>query len=231
MKRHPLPLSKCLDPEDYTWLLPEKDLLEQHQATIGQHPHRLWEYCMALRAIAEWRDAQAQADGGEDRPLHIADVGGAGSRFAATLTERAATVSLIDPALTLSGLQGGITCFPVDLWQYAATYAHGAFDGVTALSVLEHVPDEEIRRFLRAARMVLRPGGLLFLTMDCWNCTGPDTAHFHWMRERIYNPDLIRALQQSLRELGFASFGKGDWSYPGSYVYDYSFASLAMVKR
>jgi len=232
MKRPLLPLSKCMDPAaDYPRLGPELELVDRHNAVEGQVEQRRWEYAMAHRAIAEWQATQSQADGWEDHPLRACDVGGAGSRFALTLTEVATTVDVVDPALTLRGPVQGISCFPTDLWQHGATQPHDQYDILTAISVLEHIPDAEIRRFLRAAKMLLRRGGLLFLTLDCWNAVGPDTAHFHWMRQRIYNPDLIRALQQTLRELGFLSFGKGDWAYSGDHLFgSYSFASLVMVR-
>jgi len=233
MKRPSIPLSKCMDlPRDYLLLAPELELVDKHHATEGQAEERRWEYAMAHRAISEWRVAQQQADGWEDHPLRACDVGGAGSKFALTLAEVMSAVDVVDPALTLHGPLHGLTFFPTDLWQHGATQAHDQYDVLTAISVLEHVPDQEVRRFLRSAKMLLRKGGLLFLTMDCWNCTGPDTAHFHWMRERIYNPDLIRALQQTLRELGFLSFGVGDWAYSGNHLFgSYSFASLAMIRK
>jgi cyclopropane fatty-acyl-phospholipid synthase-like methyltransferase len=95
--------------------------------------------------------------------------------------------------------------------------------------VIEHV--EEIRKFFRACHMLLKPGGLLFLTTDYWDAEGDDTAHFHWMRKRIYNAERMRKLQGDLRELGYASFGQADWAYHGPQVYDYAVCSTAMVKK
>jgi len=232
MKRPSMPLSKCMDPAaDYPQLGPELDLVARYNATEGQADQRRWEYAMAHRAIAEWLAAQQQADGWEDHPVRACDVGGAGSRFALTLTEVAKEVDVVDPALIPEDCHARISTFPTDLWQHAATQAHDQYDLLTAISVLEHVPDEEVRRFLRAARMLLRKGGLLVFTVDCWNTPGPDRAHFHWMRKRIYTPDTLRALHQSLWELGFLRFGRSDYVYHGPTIYDYGFASLMMIKK
>lgn len=215
------------------------------EALQGQHPIRRWEYAMAIHTIADWhaRRAAALVTGRDDagnpesadlgEPLVIADVGGAGSNFWMVLRNATAKpVVLIDERY--QGMATG--AFHPDVWvapctveDYAGSHAHGQFDVVTTISVIEHV--KEVRKFLRAIAMLLKPGGLLFLTTDYWEAEGPDTAHFHWMRERIYNADRMRKLLADCRELGFRSFGEADWSWNGPQVHDYSMCSAALVRK
>lgn len=218
------PLSKTANLDDLLLIDPDHavtvavpDLLE------GQHPIRLWEYTMAHYAIREWMSATMGFDGG---PPEILDVGGAGSQFWKLLqTLTTSPVGLVDPNLPESDAQH----FKGTLETAAATLTHGWTDVITCISVIEHL--EMVKPLIRAAHMLLKPGGLFFLTTDCWNSEGPDTAHYHWMRKRIYNPGEMRKLAQTAREVGFQSFGKSDWSYNGHTVFDYSMASLAMVKK
>jgi SAM-dependent methyltransferase len=228
------PLSKCMDPRDLEDVLaPDLQRLAQANVLEGQHATRLWEYGMAHYAVRSWQQAQEQADGATGRgPLVIADVGGCASRLATTLsTYTTHPVLVIDPRATADDASlPGVSVLSLPIEEAAASHlSHDQFDIVTCISVLEHI--EHVRPFCRACKMVLKPGGLFFLTLDCWNQSGPDVAHYHWMRKRIYNPDLIRKLQQDLRELGFLSFGRGDWTYWGDHIYGYSTASVAMVKR
>jgi SAM-dependent methyltransferase len=70
-------------------------------------------------------------------------------------------------------------------------FADGSFDGVAAFDVLEHIPD--VDGTIEHVRDVLRPGGLLFLTVPVYD--GPlglvvqlldrDPTHVHkWGRRR-----------------------------------------------
>jgi hypothetical protein len=227
------PLSKTLDPADFGELEGELKVIDAYDAAKGQHPMRRWEYAMAHRAVTEWRAWRAPTrfdPPEEDLPL-IGDVGGAGSRFPFTLRTCSSCVWIIDAAVTppMDPPDERLQPAKFTVEEFAAYASHNQFDVLTAISVLEHV--QEISPFLRACHMLLKPGGLLFLTMDYWDKADPDTAHFHWMRERIYNPDSLRQLKIRLREIGFRSFGRSDGDYHGDTVYDYSFCSLAMVRR
>jgi hypothetical protein len=219
-----LALSKVLNPTDFDQLTEELRIVDQHFASAReQHPMRRWEYAMALRAVRYWMD-----HGNYAHSAGVADIGGAGSPFSEMLDQTTAcSVRVIDPIVNMS------------LAQYLQQAPHLACI-VTCLSVLEHV--EDLDQFLYHLNCLVAPGGLLFLTMDCWDQNGPDTAHFHWMRKRIFSLDDWRDLAHArhrFEDVGpqhplddFSLLGEAeDWTYHGNQVYDYTFASLALVKR
>lgn len=220
-----LPLSKTCEPGDI-WVTavaeerrrhPRQPPLLREAACFaddleGQHPLRQWEYAMALHALRCWYSEQMPA------AFRLLDVGGAGSGFAARLQTiyPEATIQIIDPRCS----------YTIE----ASALPDGCCQVLTALSVLEHIPSP--KPFLRACARHLAPGGLCFLTVDYWNCEGPDTAHFHWMRERIYNRDSFTDVLTFCREkLGLRRFGAADWTYHGNHVYNYTFCSLALRKE
>jgi SAM-dependent methyltransferase len=226
-----------MDPMDVLELEPERQTIFRYEATLGQHEARWWEYAMAHRAIATWYESvgeylegrSPQVIAGTGGPLLLADVGGAGSRFAQSLVALTSEdILTIDPEPRAADLSR-VVPYVGTVEQFAAQMSHNQFDCLTAISVIEHL--ENVIPFLRACHMLLKPGGLLFLTTDCWNKEGEDVAHFHWMRKRIYTPESLGRLMKRCRELGFGAGSRCDWTYHGDTVYDYSFASLAMVKR
>lgn len=207
-----LPLTKALDPRDYAALAEELVYVGSVDGQASEH--RRWEYAMALRAIAAW-----EALNPLDRPLaplDLLDVGGCGSPFVRIVEawRPGSVTQVVDPGVNY-GIEESL------LPPYSV---------VTCLSVLEHVP--QVKPFLAAVARHVRPGGLLFLTVDYWACEGPDIAHFHWMRERIFNRYSVTKLTTQLRELyGLRQFGGTDWSYPGDQVYNYTFLSMAFRKE
>lgn len=206
-----IPFTKSMDPADLDhlgWVLP---IVEAHfDQASPQHPVRQWEYGLALRTWVAWEQMV-------DDPLllyPILDVGGAGSPFTLMFTH-AGGVRVIDPAVNTTLEAAGI--------------APASIGAIFCLSVLEHADDP--LALLTAAAHALAPGGLLFLTMDGWNGVGADTAHFHWMRKRIYTPASWKALAQTAEALGLGLFGGADWGYRGDQLYgSYTFFSLALIK-
>lgn len=204
-------LTKTLDLADYSQLTAEL-LIVDSQEMSGQHPHRRWEYALALQAINRWQTQPRFRS--LPIPLRHADVGGVGSPFMSMFDQPQWETQIIDPRLNLP-------------WeQYQGPPVHV----VTALSVIEHV--HSLDDFLDACTRHLLQYGLLVLTFDIWNRPEheEDTAHFHWMRERIFTPETWQDLSARLIARGFELYGPPDWTYYGDHVYDYSFASLTMVR-
>ena len=205
-----LPLSKTMHKDDLQELAMEVALVDA-VGVRGQTPEaRRWEYAMALRALRN-----------QSRPPIVAyDVGGSGSTFSEMFRVEVGwqLTEVIDPAA-----EGGH-----DLQTFLGGNPRLA-DCVFCLSVLEHV--EDLDQFLYHLSCLTAPGGLLFLTMDCWNQIDvPDTAHFHWMRKRIFEVPGWIDLMQPLRD--FELLGNYDLRYHDHQLYgSYSVASLALRKR
>ena len=169
---------------------------------------------MALRAQARWYDRQGLHPQGP-----IIDVGGAGSPFWKMINQEVCRV--LDPAENQS-LAEYLRC--------GATLASEVY----CISVIEHV--EDLDQFLYHLGCLVAPGGLLFLTMDyCddylddWPA---DRYHSNNLRTRIFNAYGVRlAVIPTLLDQHFTLLGETDWRWHGAHVYDYSFASLALVKR
>ena len=217
-----LPLSKTLDPADFDQLAEELAIVDRYFTSARpQHPMRRWEYAMALRAMTQWLGE------GPNTRQQLVDIGGDGSPFASIVGERCWHPDLIDPVMSFGRtLAQELTHHPC------------LADVVTCLSVLEHVTD--LDRFCYHLSCLVAPGGLLFLTMDY--CDGfalaregflvPDTYDLHWMRERIFNQFTLKLLVGQFLKRDFSMFGGGlDLIWHGPQVSDYTFASLALVKR
>lgn len=193
----------------------------------GQHPIRAWEYSQALKALDLWIGLHDPLES-----LLIADIGGAGSHFWHTFrhyTTKPATA--IDPNHVWSSAEEAALFFRDTLGAFKAQSPDQQFDVVFCLSVIEHIPSGELQQFEKDLCSLVKPGGLLVLTCDVGE-QHPDQYHFHWMRERIYTPAGLAALAIVLQgSYGMQPLTPSEFRWEGPTVYDYSVASLAMVKR
>lgn len=80
-------------------------------------------------------------------------------------------------------------------WGAQLPFHDGAFDVVTALDVIEHVPDDA--GILGEMRRVLRPGGLLLLTVPAYQ--------FLWSQHDVFNHHMRRYRRSGLQRLVEAS--------------------------
>ncbi len=208
-------LTKTLDPADLDVLQAEVERVKDSTALEGQHEMRVWEYAMALRAYARWWSTPEADPALLDQSRLWYDIGGAGCGFADLVRNEADfEVVVIDP-----------------LENTAVEDFHGEKAAVvTVISVLEHV--DEVPGFVLACVNLLRPGGLLFLTMDYHDAgDAGDPYHFHWMRQRIFGPHSVGELVGHFIKRGLQPFGATDLTWHGPQVYDYSFVCLALVKN
>lgn len=205
--------TKTFDPDDMQHLTTLPLVDQYFGSEHPQDPHRRWEYGLALEAILAWEhDPGTQI-------RRILDVGGAGSPLIHMLQAKFPRVE----AEVVDGLCG----MPLDAW--IAAHPEEQADIVTCISVIEHV--ENLEQFAYDLARVTAPGGLLFVTADYWEApsTRKDTAHFHWMRERIFCPETWKALQVRLGEYGLVPYGETDWSFHGHHLFgSYTFVSLCM---
>jgi hypothetical protein len=202
-------LTKTMDLADYGYLN-LNPVMEHFNKEAQQAEQRAWEYGMALHAASRWSVERGVVVG---RAL---DVGGAGSPLFHMFEAMGWDTTVVDPQLN----------WPLH------EYRDRSYLLVTCISVLEHIPLPELPQFWDDLAAVVAPGGLLFLTMDIQENIEPDTKHFHWMRTWL--PSLaawVGLAESEFPSRGFEKFGGFDYSWHGPQVYDYSFASLALVKR
>lgn len=215
-------LTKSLDPADLVLLQEDLDCVDSFPIGHEQHPMRRWEYAMCIRAIRAW-------DACRNFPMlvKVLDVGGAGSSLPDVIKSHLRfQTHVIDPR-NGTGLLSELNEAPA--------YIPRSAGAVISISTIEHVPEEDLAKFITDLAAVVKPGGLLFLTTDIMEepklgAIGVDKKHFHWMRERIYTLSSWRLLGHTFIDAGFRYFGPTDWTYYGDHVYDYSFASMALVK-
>jgi SAM-dependent methyltransferase len=141
---------------------------------------------------------------------HVLDMGCGGGRHAFALYRRGAHVVALDmDAAELKDVAGmfgamaeagevpdGATATALRGTAYALPFADGSFDRVVAAEVLEHLPDDS--RAMRELFRVLKPGGLMAVTVPRW---GPElvcwalSSAYHEVEGghvRIYRGDELR---------------------------------------
>lgn len=105
------------------------------------------------------------------------------------------------------------------------------YDAVLSISTIEHVPPNVERTAWKEMVDLVKPGGLLIITADVMPQAkkGYQNDHVRWTN---YSMDIIKQRVDYMKEkLGMSPIGEEDYNYHGSFVYDYSFAMIAMRKK
>lgn len=133
----------------------------------GYYDDRHWEYWLSGRR--DYLQVRAHLPAGTGRRLRLLDFGGATGRvFRHFLTQDEAAVTLCD--VKASNVSWVRTHFPASVEAHASGVGPplplptASCDVVTAFSVFTHIDDAE-HDWLEELRRVLRPGGLLYLTV------------------------------------------------------------------
>lgn len=208
-----------------TW--PTLDTLEQSIAEEGwdseQHPYRRWEYAMALEALR-------RAFPSKKIHLRTADFGSRESMFARVLHRLGHDVTVYDRPEVLPQVAPDEKNFHTvgRLLGQLTEEDHGRYDAVFSISVLEHTEDDQAawRDLLRT----VAEHGLVFITVD-FAPSQPDHYVMANLRRRIYTQPDLEFLQRVAEQEGFHVLGRRtDWRWAGPWVYDYTFASLGVVR-
>jgi 2-polyprenyl-3-methyl-5-hydroxy-6-metoxy-1,4-benzoquinol methylase len=158
------PTARLLDPLGHRWVQRARGPF----AFQGNSSTRAYEYPWAYHQLADLRDAR------------ILEIGGALSGLQFVLARGGHEVHNVDPFLDYG--RGSYDVDPVveHAWMNRAfgtkVVLHrstlpeagltGSFSAAVCISTLEHLPQDGIREVLEAVKALVRPGGLVVLTVD-----------------------------------------------------------------
>ncbi len=124
-----------------------------------------------------------------ERGMHAVEIGGSLSGFQFVLAMSVAKVTNVDPGESASGV--GWPCTPASIGRLnrafgtdvqlenctleAAHLADASVDRVYSISTIEHIPDHELPGLADDIRRILKPGGLVVLTIDLFLDIAPFT--------------------------------------------------------
>lgn len=228
------PFSKTLEPADYAWI--EKQYVERAWHALDglhrrlDHRHREWEWSLALKAIRTVRGHT------------VLDIGGGASVFSPAACMMGCEVTQVDldnnaecirlhsercEAHVSSYVDGQPRFAPMRFvhGDFAAVINDQFYDAVCAISVIEHVEDDD--SFLCKMCDRVSPGGVLIITTD-FHESGKPRCDLHL---RTYNRASLTRLQGIAESLGLSPMGGAPkWLNTGTSVNGYNFASLIMQR-
>lgn len=200
----------ALQPNSYNDL---PEAFEVEQLAVGnnqfryEHVHRKWEYGLALKLIRELQ------------PKSILNVGGGNSPLSSIAAKHCQYVTEIDP--NTPSVKFPEIAYIDD--NFPTPGLKGKFDLVLCTSVIEHVETDLF--FFRA--LLTQASRAVFLTTDFH----PSGKSFSQAHLRTYNPSSLDDLMDiAYNEFGFLPYGELGYGYKTPMVYEYTFASLALVK-
>jgi len=238
--------SRLLCKADYALFEEHKEVEALVNAQPGlfryEHEHRKWEYGLCLKFLKSATHDTPQDHGPRTTGRTVLEVGGGGSPLSAMLALRGYEVTVLDPwdasadlKRQTAALGHEVRYVPEELLGFADREAKNRqFDFVVSTSVVEHVPFDHA--FVDAMARLARRA--TFLTTD-FHPTGQPFSQAH---HRTYNEVSLFALGTVQARRGFELADDAiprrpgcclpEWDYRPEHelVYQYTFASLAMVK-
>lgn len=196
--------------------------------------HRYWEAGMAIKALM-----QAKYMGDVNIPVSVLDVGAGLSLVGPSLSILYnCVVTEIEPEVTnwpfrekasdvlRSSRKNGLNWLDGSFQKYDFS---NRFDAVFCLSVVEHMSLEEESSIWPWMVKACRPGGIVFATTDIVPIKNK-SYHFDNLRKTNFTLEMWKERYDRLVSLGMNPLGEFDSEYHGSFVYDYTFGSLAFKK-
>ncbi|HVK89737.1 MAG TPA: methyltransferase domain-containing protein [Kofleriaceae bacterium] len=151
---------------------------------------------------------------------HVRTIAKAGGTSEAEVeTRRAALSHALGRGASLLDATGHVVDYRAPADATETGLPAGAHDVVFSNSVLEHVPPDTIHRMFREAYRVLRPGGVMFHSVNCgdhYAYTDPSIDQLHylkysearwaWWNTRFLYQNRLRSIDftEAAREAGFA---------------------------
>lgn len=111
-----------------------------------------------------------------------------------------------------------------------------SFDIVFSVSVVEHVPSDQLEKFFRDCRRILKPGGLLVHLIDVYAEDGEDGNSQLWERAKYYLAPFHAGVFAPTGELEFQSaadlkFRTSFATNPDNIMRDWNVASPTLVEK
>ena len=239
----PLLYNRSLHTDDYPHLLSWSTEILNFEARLARegipyrkdHQHRTWEYANVLRQLEHFGPKRF----GEDPPMYVLDTGAGGSSLAPLLATKGYRVIVTDSMAYGDIVEAFIKpqCEALDLHIPVITepvermpiVPDGLIDVTMCISVIEHVGAEVFEQALKELWRVTKPGGLIFITSDFFECQEQaDASPYRQIQHTIFTPEFA----ERLPDLIDAEFlGPYDFRYRGDFVHNYSFVNFCLRKR
>jgi len=218
--------TRVLRPNDYNLFEGHKEIEKLMPKLNSQyryeHPHRKWEYGLALDFLKE------------SGVKTVLEVGGGGSILAPVLAMNGFDVTETDISnggetvaqqnqILGTNIKFVLADFSESFESLETKFEEFAmFDAVLCVSTIEHVPNH-VDMF---RNLCLFAEKAVFLTTDFH----PSAETFSTAHLRTYNKESLEEYKKIAEGFDY-NVDWGDLEYRGNFVYDYTFASLAMRRR
>lgn len=231
---------KSVEPADYAEIVDGVEAVKHTVRVLSNmgahieiaHPHRLWEYGSAIAALISVYEEQLNE-------IRVLDVGAGNGALGPTLSYTY-DIQVLEEDPDKASKYNRNVCNDILRRVGKKPIVRDSkslfglpnmkFDAVFAISLLEHIdPEFERSAWIDLADHV-KPGGLLFITVDCVPVA--DARYESSDRVNHYDVGMLADRIQALSEVRkMIPMGQPDFTYHGSYVHDYTYYRIGMIKE